>query len=50
MTALRMQNAISNIAMVMGMIGQFQVVIPLYTIMDILRDIMMGGIKILVME
>jgi hypothetical protein len=39
MTALIMQNYISNTAMV----------IPLHTIMAILKDIMMGGIKILVM-
>ena len=33
----------------MDMIGQLQVLIPLHTIMDILRDIMMDGI-VLVME
>ncbi len=40
----------SKHAMVMGMIGQFQVVILLRTIMHILRGIGMGGIKIVLVE
>ena len=47
---LRMQNVIPNTAIIMGMIWQFQVVILLHTIMDILRAIRMGGIKILLSQ
>jgi hypothetical protein len=43
------ENAIPNTAVVMGMIWQFQVVILLHTIMDILRA-RMGGIKILLSQ
>ena len=45
MTVLRMQGVISNSVTVMDMIEPFRLVIQIHTIMDILRDIRMGGIK-----